>query len=492
MIDITALQRARTPLRGLPLLSATAVLAALVLATVWGGLAGPARAAITVPSQFFATNYIAGYPRITAMIFAPDSSMYATQFDGQVYCFRDRDGNGAADTVITYATGFVGPLGLAWRNGQIYVSSRGKVTRCTDTNGDRVADVQEAIITNIPWGRHWNTAVVFGPDDNLYLGLGSMKNLGVQPDTLPASIVRYTPNGAFIDTFARGFRNPYGLAFHAGGSLFATDNGPGPDSANSCLEPPDELNWVRQGQHYGFPDCFGIDGSCWPLCFPPNCGPTQCEFGNGCLPSMVAPILELEPHSSSDGLCFAAGFPGLTGDDLFIAQYGQSEVVEGCNSDTGHKVVQVRLVPVNGAWTAEPAQDFATGFQRPLAVVIGPDHALYVSDFQTGIITRIGLITGTGGTPEPPTVQDRPFDLVPNPATASSRILWRGLAPTESVALEVFDLTGRRVSHWRVPAGEGLAWNLRDDGGRRVPSGVYLIRVTTATWSGSRKLLVVD
>lgn len=469
------------------------VLLAAFLAAALAGIAPPAaRAVITVPPQFFATNYVTGYPRITAMLFAPDSSLYATQFDGQLYCFRDRDHNGVADTVITYALGFVGPLGLAWRNGQIYVSSRGKVTRCTDTNGDRVADLQETIISGIPWGRHWNTNVVFGPDDNLYLGLGSMKNLGVQPDTFPASIARYTPDGVFIDQYAKGFRNPYGLAFHAGGSLFSTDNGPGPDSANSCLEPPDELNWVRPGRHYGFPDCFGIDGSCLPLCIPSNCGPTQCEFDGGCVPGMTPPILELEPHSSSDGLCFGAGFPGYTGDDIFIAQYGQSEIVDGCTSDTGHKVVHVRLVLTNGEWTAEPAVDFATGFERPLAVAIGPDHALYVSDFQTGVITRIGLITGTGAAPEVPgAVTDR-FDLSPNPAGASARILWRGPLPEAPVTLEVFDLAGRRVARRVLPAADGSAWDLRNDGGRRVPSGVYLVRIHATDWSGSRKLLVID
>ncbi|MBC8159744.1 MAG: PQQ-dependent sugar dehydrogenase [Roseiflexaceae bacterium] len=54
--------------------------------------------------------------------------------------------------------------------------------------------------------------------------------------------------GGYI--FARGTRNAYDLAFAPNGDLFAVDNGPDADYA-------DELNWIRQGQHYGFPWKFG-------------------------------------------------------------------------------------------------------------------------------------------------------------------------------------------------------------------------------------------
>jgi hypothetical protein len=46
--------------------------------------------------------------------------------------------------------------------------------------------------------------------------------------------------------FAEGLRNAYSLAFDPEGELFATENGPDRDM-------PEELNWIRQGHHYGFP-----------------------------------------------------------------------------------------------------------------------------------------------------------------------------------------------------------------------------------------------
>jgi len=50
--------------------------------------------------------------------------------------------------------------------------------------------------------------------------------------------------------FARGTRNAYDMAFAPNGDLFAIDNGPDADY-------PDELNWIREGLHYGFPWRFG-------------------------------------------------------------------------------------------------------------------------------------------------------------------------------------------------------------------------------------------
>ena len=50
--------------------------------------------------------------------------------------------------------------------------------------------------------------------------------------------------------FAKGTRNAYDLEFAPNGDLFAVDNGPDADY-------PDELNWIREGRHYGFPWKFG-------------------------------------------------------------------------------------------------------------------------------------------------------------------------------------------------------------------------------------------
>jgi hypothetical protein len=50
--------------------------------------------------------------------------------------------------------------------------------------------------------------------------------------------------------FADGTRNAFSIAFNAAGDLIGTDNGPDMDL-------PDELNFIEQGKHYGFPWRFG-------------------------------------------------------------------------------------------------------------------------------------------------------------------------------------------------------------------------------------------
>lgn len=59
--------------------------------------------------------------------------------------------------------------------------------------------------------------------------------------------------------YADGTRNAYDIEFAPNGDLFATDNGPDADFN-------DELNWIREGRHYGFPWRFGAQDN--PQQFP--------------------------------------------------------------------------------------------------------------------------------------------------------------------------------------------------------------------------------
>ncbi len=52
--------------------------------------------------------------------------------------------------------------------------------------------------------------------------------------------------------FAEGVRNPYDMAFAPNGDLFEVEN-------CSDRDDPEEMNWLRQGEHYGFPWRMGLD-----------------------------------------------------------------------------------------------------------------------------------------------------------------------------------------------------------------------------------------
>ncbi|MEH2066756.1 MAG: PQQ-dependent sugar dehydrogenase [Nostoc sp.] len=131
---------------------------------------------------------------------------------------------------------------------------------------------------------HRFSGVVVSPDGKyIYVNSGSRTDHGeiqtaggLYPNTrevgLTACIIRLPTNGqnlflannrATLKTagyiFAEGTRNTFDMAFAPNGDLFGTENGPDRDMS-------EELNWLRQGQHYGFP--WRIGGTDNPQQFP--------------------------------------------------------------------------------------------------------------------------------------------------------------------------------------------------------------------------------
>jgi glucose/arabinose dehydrogenase len=73
--------------------------------------------------------------------------------------------------------------------------------------------------------------------------------------------------------FAWGFRNPQGLAFDGGGRLYASGHGPTGEMGLCCH---DEVDLVRQGGFYGWPE--------WA-------GATRTSYAQGSLPANRVPPL---------------------------------------------------------------------------------------------------------------------------------------------------------------------------------------------------------
>ena len=314
---------------------------------------------VTAPPGVTVTAWASGLANPTALAFGPDGRLYVAELGGQVLALA-----ASADrTRVTFAAGLDSPLGLAFYNTDLYVGRRGGVTRLADTNGDGVADQSTVVINGLPAGRHQTDGLAFGPDGRLYIGQGTTSDRGETGRVnLEGSILVAERDGSGLRVFASGTRNPYGLAFLPGAStLFAVDNGR--DVPASGV--PDELNQIIDGGHYGWPDCWGANGGS-------NCAGTQ------------APVVELPAHAAAGGLAFYSGdlFPEWQG-NAFIAFYGANSGDPGI----GRNVERIELSQAGGVWHGTP-HTFATGFDRPLAVTTGPDGALYVADFGTGIIYR--------------------------------------------------------------------------------------------------------
>ena len=83
----------------------------------------------------------------------------------------------------------------------------------------------------------------------------------------------------------------------------------------------------------------------------------------------------------------------------------------------------------------------------------------------------------------------------PNPAVLTTAIGWRA-TPGEPLGFEILDARGRRVRAWHTVATEGpdgsSRWDLTDDDGRRVPPGLYFVRVIGRASQHTTRLVVLE
>ncbi len=137
----------------------------------------------------------------------------------------------------------------------------------TSTDNNRVAKMNfngttlsgyTVIVNDIRKNRYHNGGrIAFGPDGYLYVTTGDAQqsNLAQDRNSLNGKILRVTKTGVAAPgnpfgtrVYSLGHRNPQGLAWDSAGRLWSSELG------NSSL---DELNLIRPGANYGWPQCEG-------------------------------------------------------------------------------------------------------------------------------------------------------------------------------------------------------------------------------------------
>ncbi len=380
-IGIFLLARQRRNLAlGLGIAAAVVLLILLRAASIWTAQTAaiasvtndhPGLANIRLPDGFRVQEFATGVQEPNSIVFDDENNIYYTELlDGNIVRLRDTNGDGVSDERTIFASDFNLPRGLAWHDGKLYVSSRGQINALTDTNDDGIADQNDLILDGLFSLdiQHSNNGITFGPDGKLYIAIGGPRVGQLElrgqeywyegepsKDWQFAGVMQVDPDGKNPVMFARGLRNPYALAFNSQGQLFATDNGdesiPNPDG--------DELNLVIQGGDYGYPYYFGI---------PPPWADTD------------APLIRFTPHSAPTGLVVyeADKFPAEYKGNIFTALYWR-----GLPGNSYRAVA--RAVPtVRDGVTKWELHDFISGLDRPVALTLGPDGALYIADMRGG------------------------------------------------------------------------------------------------------------
>ncbi|MDR1888242.1 MAG: PQQ-dependent sugar dehydrogenase [Zoogloeaceae bacterium] len=302
------------------------------------------------------------------------------------------DADYRATRTHTIARNLTMPAGVAFRDGNLYVSSHHRIVRLDQIESRLDNPLAPVVVRDdFPTDRsHSWKFIAFGPDGKLYVPVGAPCNICEPDANRYANIMRMNPDGSGLETFARGVRNSVGFDWNPKTKeLWFTDNGR--DWLGDDV-PPCELNRApRPGMHFGYPYCHGRAIS-------------DPEFGkkHACA-EFTPPVQELGAHVAAIGMRFyrpptqarrAVAFPPEYHGHVFIAEHGSWNRSE----KSGYRVTLVKLNG-NRAISYTP---FATGWLqgqsawgRPADVEELPDGSLLVSDDYAGAIYRITYEGGT-------------------------------------------------------------------------------------------------
>lgn len=342
---------------------------------------------LKVPSGFKVELWAHGMPGARMMRRGDKGTIFVgTRAIGKVYAVTDK---GAERTFKVIAEGLKQPNGLAFHNGTLYVIAVDKALQFDgiedSLDNPQPKDISETI--NLPESTHhnWKFASV-GPDNKLYIAIGSPCNVCEINSGMHGQIRRQNLDGSNIEIVARGVRNSVGFDWHPQTKeLWFTDNGPDWEGNDG---PQDELNRVAKGAEgafYGFPYCHA-QGVPEPTINKPN----------PCV-GVTLPATTLGPHAGALGLRFYTGsmFPAAYKNTAFIARRGSWNREQ----KFGYDVVQAKID--GGRATITP---FITGFLdassnsfwgRPVDVQPLPDGSLLVTDEQNGAIYRVTYASAT-------------------------------------------------------------------------------------------------
>ncbi|MFK8161586.1 MAG: plastocyanin/azurin family copper-binding protein [Lewinella sp.] len=161
---------------------------------------------------------------VGGMDFMADGRLAVCTRRGEVWLISDL-GNEA--TYQLFARGLHEPLGLAVKDGAIYVSQRAEVTKLEDTNGDDRADVFETVYELPLTGNYheYHYGPLFRPDGSMLSTLNvGWEGGGVSKVPWRGWMMRYDSDDRKLVPYAAGLRSPAGFGTNIEGDVFVAEN----------------------------------------------------------------------------------------------------------------------------------------------------------------------------------------------------------------------------------------------------------------------------
>ena len=259
------------------------------------------------------------------------------------------------------ATGLFQPLGVKFRDGELFITCRDQLVRLRDLNGDGETDFLENFNNDHQVTEHFHEFAMGLQTDaagNFYYAKSGRHALdSVVPHH--GTLLRVSADGTRTDILATGFRAANGVCLNADGTFFVTDQ-------EGFWTPKNRINRVKPGGFYG--NMFG--------------------YTNVTDPSdsaMEPPMVWMTNHkdrSPAELLWVPQNAWGSLGGSLLNLSYGTGRAFIVPNEEAGGQW--------QGAVCELPMPAFATGIMRGR---FGEDGALYTC----GLFAWAGNATAPGG-----------------------------------------------------------------------------------------------
>jgi glucose/arabinose dehydrogenase len=332
---------------------------------------GPRTVTLWVAEGFDIGVAAADVANARVIVQAPTGELVVSQmFESKVSRLSDHDGDRVFEERTPILRNVEVPHGLAFVGNVLYVATTDQILRLDPWWDGASARAVAALPGD---GKHVTRTLSLGPDGNLYVSIGSSCDACVEQDARRASILRFHPDGGPLEPVASGIRNAVGMTWSPyDGRLWVTENGRN-DLGDDL--PPDEIDVVRVGADYGWPDCYGDRVPVDARVPPGRCADTE------------SPAMLLPAHIAPLGLTFydAEGLPGDYRGSLLVALHGSSER----SAPVGYELVRV---PFRDGQPQAP-QTFVRGWLvnddswgRPMDPFVAQDGTIYLSDDKGGVV----------------------------------------------------------------------------------------------------------
>lgn len=324
-------------------------------------------------------------PRVLA--FDPNGVLLASiPAKGIIVALLDTDSNGKSEEARTIVSGLNKPHGIAVECPQndckLYVAETNAVSEYAYDPAALTA-TGKRMLAPLPSGGGHFTRTLLPYGNSLLVSVGSSCNVCVENDPNRAKILEIAKDTGKTEIFATGLRNAVFMAFHpVTRDVWATEMGR--DLLGDDV-PPDEINILKKGAHYGWPTCYGKN--IHDTAFDKNI-----YIRNPCMEPFETPShIDIPAHSAPLGLAFIPdSWPTEYRNDLLVAYHGSWNR----SIPTGYKIVHMKF-DANG--TYESTADFITGWLdtekkalgRPVDILFAKNGTAYISDDKAGVVYRL-------------------------------------------------------------------------------------------------------